>query len=465
MEIIILAVGIAILIWGVAILRRGGLLAGLLAVMLAGACFSVEFFKVVMGPVPLTADRLLLIILVGQYLLWRRWGWTDPKPMGKPEVLLCIFTGMMVLSTFSADYAAANYQPLSWLIIYYLMPFCMYWIVRQIQFTEKNIFAVFVCLTAFGVYLSITSLAEYFQVWALVFPPYIASTASSATAEFVGRARGPFLTPIGNGIALSICLGAALMIWPRLKRPGQLVLILIYLLLLMAICSTMTRSVWMSGLIALALVVGLAIPWSWRIPILGGGLLLAMLFAFTQWDNLLTFKRDRDLDAAKTAESVELRPILARIAWNMFLERPIFGCGYSQYKTEHLNYLADRDSKLVLEKGRGYIPHNVVFSLLTETGLVGLGLFLTIVILWALDAWHLWRLNTTPLAVRQQGLLMLVALEAYFVNGMFHDVSAVPMANMTLFFLAGMTAGLRPWIKPINESGCHAHACRGHVVG
>jgi hypothetical protein len=42
---------------------------------------------------------------------------------------------------------------------------------------------------------------------------------------------------------------------------------------------------------------------------------------------------------------------------------------------------------------------------------------------------------------------MLVVLGAYFVNGMFHDVSAVPMANMTLFFLAGVTAGLRPWIK------------------
>ena len=42
---------------------------------------------------------------------------------------------------------------------------------------------------------------------------------------------------------------------------------------------------------------------------------------------------------------------------------------------------------------------------------------------------------------------MLAVLGTYFLNGMFHDVSAVPMANMTLFFLAGVTAGLRPWIK------------------
>jgi O-antigen ligase len=451
MEIIVIVFGIAGLIWGAILLRRGGLLAGCMAVMLAGACFSVEFFKVALGPLPLTADRILLIVLVGQYLIWRRWGWTDPKPLGKPEILLCLFTGMMVAGTFSTDYTYLNYQPVSWLILYYLMPFCIYWIARQIEFKAGNIFAVFVCLTVFGVYLSITSLAEYFQVWELVFPPYIASNASSATAEFVGRARGPFLNPISNGIALSICLAAALMVWPRLSRPSRFLMIPLYLLLFAAIYTTMTRSVWMSGMLTLALVIGLSIPWNWRLPILGTGLLLAMLIVFTQWDGLVTFKRDRDLDADKTAESIELRPVLAKIAWNMFLDHPIFGCGYSQYKIEHPNYLSDRSTELVLEKGRGYIPHNVILSLLTETGLFGLGIFLTIVFLWGHDAWRMWHTKTAPFEVRQQGLLMLSVLGTYFLNGMFHEVSAVPMANMSLFFLAGITAGLRPWITGVVE--------------
>ncbi len=449
MEIIAIVLGIAGLIWGFILLRRGGLLAGCLAVMLSGACFSVEFFKVTLGPVPLTADRILLVALVGQYLLWRRWGWADPKPLGKAEVLLCLFTGMMVISTFSGDYTYLNYQPLSWLILYYLMPFCMYWIVRQIKFNEKNMLALFVCLTVFGAYLAITSLAEYFQAWDLVFPRYIAENASSPMAEFVGRARGPFLNPISNGIVLSICLGAALMIWPRLSRPGQLLMIPLYLLFFAAIYATMTRSVWLSGLLTLALVAGAAIPWNWRLPILGGGLLLAVLVGVTQWDRLESFKRDRNLGADKTAESVQLRPILAKIAWDMFLDHPVFGCGYSQYKTQHPYYLSDRSTDLVLEKGRGYIPHNVVLSLLTETGLVGLGLFLAIVFFWARDAWDLWLTRTAPLAVRQQGLLFLAVLGTYFLNGMFHDVSAVPMGNMTLFFLAGVTAGLHPLIQSI----------------
>jgi len=38
---------------------------------------------------------------------------------------------------------------------------------------------------------------------------------------------------------------------------------------------------------------------------------------------------------------------------------------------------------------------------------------------------------------------MLAALGVYFINGMFHDITIVPTANMTLFFLAGVTGGLQ----------------------
>jgi O-antigen ligase len=152
--------------------------------------------------------------------------------------------------------------------------------------------------------------------------------------------------------------------------------------------------------------------------------------------------------ADKTAESVELRPIMATVTWHMFLDRPLLGCGYAQYQTEALAYLSDRSTDMALERARGYIPHNVLFSLLAETGLIGLGLFAALVTLWTRNAWRLWRDTKLPLWIRQQGLLMLISLGAYFVNGMFHDVSVVPMANMTLFFLAGVTTSLQPSKAP-----------------
>ena len=431
-------------IWGSAVLLRSGLLGGCLAVLLAGTCFGLPLLKIELGPLPLTIDRLLMVLLVGQYVVWRRSGWVKAKPLGKPEIVLLLFTAVMVLSTFSADWSASNYQPVAWLIIYYLMPAVIYWIARQVNLSARTMPALFACFALFGIYLALTSLAEYFKLWGLVFPSYIATTAAEPGAEFVGRARGPLLNPIANGILLTICLGSSLMWWPRLSRRGQLVLLLLVPLLLAGIAASLTRSVWMGGLFALALGVGLALPWSWRWPLLGGGTLILALVTVAEWENLLAFKRDEALTAEKTADSVELRPIMAAVAWHMFLDRPLLGCGYSQYKTEHNNYLADRSTNLPLERARDYIPHNVFLSLLTETGLVGLGLFLAMLFLWLRDAWRLWSTAEVPLWARQQGLWLMIAIGAYCINGMFHEVSVMAMMNLTLFFLAGITAGLRP---------------------
>ena len=128
----------------------------------------------------------------------------------------------------------------------------------------------------------------------------------------------------------------------------------------------------------------------------------------------------------------------------MLLDRPLLGCGYHQYSTEHLAYTADRATDLPVEKGRGYVQHNVFLALLAETGLVGLGLFVALLAVWSRDAWRLWRRTSLPVVHRQQGLLLLAAVAVYVVNGMFHDVSCIPMANMTLFFLAGVTEASRP---------------------
>jgi O-antigen ligase len=448
MEAILVIAAIAGFIWGLVIFLRGGLLGGCLIVLLAGTCFSVPFFKIELGPAPLTADRLLLVLLVVQYVFWRRWGLADPKPVGKQEIVLLLFLGVMVASTFTADFRALNYQPVSWLIIYYLMPAMMYWIARQSRYSEQTMCVLFGGMALFGIYLAVVSLAEYFKLWWLVFPPYIATTAATADAEFVGRARGPLLNPIANGVLLSACLGSALMWWPRLNRPKQLVLLAVAALCLAALYFSLTRSVWMGGIVAVALAVGLALPWNWRIPLLGGGLLVAVLLAATQWENLLAFKRDKALSAEQTADSAELRPIMAVLAWHMFCDRPIFGCGYAQYGKEHLSYLSDRTTDVPLERARGFIAHNVVFSLLTETGLVGFGLFATLVVFWTRDAWRLWSNTSLPLSARQQGLLMMIVLSVYFINGMFHDVSVQAMMNMTLFFMAGVTAGLRPLTEP-----------------
>ena len=74
-----------------------------LLVLLAGSCFGHPFFNVPTGAVPLTADRLLLVVLLAQYVVYRHWGWTDPKPLAKADYLLGAFLVVLLVSTLTHD--------------------------------------------------------------------------------------------------------------------------------------------------------------------------------------------------------------------------------------------------------------------------------------------------------------------------------------------------------------------------
>lgn len=444
MEILILIAVLVGAVWGAAFLRQSGLLGGCLAVLVAAACFGLPMMKIELGPMPLTTDRMLIVALAAQYVVWRRLGWCDAKPIGKQEITLFALLAILIVSNFTSDWRVEGYRPVSRLILDYLMPAVMYWVARQTRQTPRSLLAVLGFFAVFGLYMALTTIAEYLQLWPLVFPRYIVTTVQGGVAEFIGRGRGPLLTPIANSVMLCIGMTAALCWWPRLGRVGQLALVAATLAFLAALYCTLTRSCWMSGLFTLAMVFGLTLPRGWRLPVLSVGAVVVLAIAVTQWEHVMVYKRDKAMEAQKSAESAELRPILARVAWNMFLDHPWFGCGYSHYYDEHTKYTFDRTTALPLEQARGYVSHNVLLTLLTETGLVGLTAFVTLLAFWTRDAWRLWRRTAAPLCARQIGLVMMIALGTYLLNGMFHDTSIMPLMNLTLFFLAGTVEGLRP---------------------
>ena len=375
-----------------------------------------------------------------QYVLSRRLGLATPKPLGRAEVALLAFVGVVVASTFLHDWRVDHAQPVARLVLSYVMPLGIYWIARESPLTERSVLAVFGLTAALGIYLAVTAWAETHQLWWLVYPKYIAS--STAYSEFYGRGRGPLLNPAGCGLFQGVGLVCLLLWWPRVGRAGKVMLLAASAVLCLGIYSTLTRSAWMGAGLGLMLLLAVTVPRAWRVPLVGAVLLAALLLA-TQWERLLSFKRDRNLDAQAAAESVKLRPILAVVAWHMFLDRPLTGCGFGQYERESGPYFADRTTSLPLEKARQFHQHNVVLSLLVETGLVGTCLFLLTVVLWLRDAWRLCRSSTAPDWARQQAIVFLAVVAGYFANGMFQDVSLISMANMLLFFAAGLTAGLR----------------------
>lgn len=440
MEFLLFIAAIVGLVWASVFFLRGNLPLGCMAVLLAGCCFGHPFWNASFGLVPLTIHRVLWAALIGMCIVWRRLGRTDPKPLGPPEITLFAFIAVVFLSAVTHDWKTDNFHPLMVLILCYVMPAGIYWVIRQVKISEGALRGVFMALGGFGLYLALTGIAEVTGHYWAVFPHYIASPQH---AEFFGRARGPMLNPAAGGFALCVCMFAGLMLWPYVERRGRIVLVVYSMICVVGIAYTLTRSVWLGCGMGMLIIAGLALPRRLRLPVLGGSMLLALVIAAAQWENIVSFKRDKNLSAQATAASVDLRPVLVRIAWNMFKDKPLFGCGYGQYMNEHGKYLSDRTTELPLEMGRPYVQHNVFLNLLAETGLTGMGLFVLLLVLWTRDAWRLWNSSDAPLWARQQALLFLAMMGPYISNATFHDVSLMPMANSLLFFMAGLTAAVR----------------------
>jgi O-antigen ligase len=404
------------------------------------ACFGHPFFHFEAGPVPLTLDRAMLVLLVAAYFFHRHLGRTDPKPLGPADVLLAAFVGLLVISGTAVGWAGTPTEPwvtLFRLIVGYLTPCVLYWIVRQSVLGRRQVSQVHGLLTALGVYLGVTGILEITKQWWAVFPPHI---ADPRIGIHFGRARGPMVHAVSYGLYVNVCWLAAWLYGWRFGPRGRLVLLAISPLILAGAVLTFTRSVWIGTALAGMIVIALTFPARWRVVVLGGMLAAGLTLAVTRLDSLATMQREDS--AEDSLKSVSMRGSFAYVSWKMFLDRPLLGFGFGQFYTAKLDYLDDRSTSLPLEQIRGFVHHNTFLSLLTETGLVGLALYLALLTLWARDAWRLARNPGLPDWARAQGVLMLGALGTYVPLAMFHELSYTSLENSLVFLLAGLTVGL-----------------------
>lgn len=435
MEFLFFLVAAVGLVWLVAFLLRGSLVAGCLVMLVGGSLFGYTFWNG--GTVPVTIDRLLAVVLAVMYAIHRQLGWANRKPMTRADWVLLSFLGALIISTFTHDWQFQHSKPVFKLVQYFLIPAVAYWVIRQAPLDERKAKWVFGTLAVFGVYVSLTALAELTgQYWAL-FPRHLAS----AQLEFFGRARGPLLNPAGNGALITLCLLAGLTFWPYFRRHGQLMLLGFTSLSTAAIYATLTRSSWIAGGLGLAIFISFSAPRSWRNLLIGTGVVGVLMLTVAKWDQIWNLKRDAELEASASADSAALRPLLAKVAWNMFADHPLAGSGFGQYDREKLPYLADRSETMPLDKTRPYVQHNAFLGLLADTGLIGAGLFAAVLLSWAIAAFRLARDRAAPLWCRQIGVVFLAFLGAYLPTANFHDTNMMDMMNVWLFFMGGLVIG------------------------
>lgn len=427
--------GLAISVWMVPILRTGRMLPMIAIALITGvvfgpACFSID------GPIQISADRVLLGTLIGVAALrWRVGSLALSKPM-RLDWMILVWTAYVLVSSLRGGDVPGVESPLARWIFFLFIPICFYGLARQVRLGDREVRWLEMALLVMGVYLSITAVLEVMGQRVFVFPRHI---NDPSVEEFFGRGRGPLLNPIVNGMLITLSLTVAAVRFCTNPLRRRWIYAVIVAVMMAGVYCSKTRSVWIGAIAALGIVGLVYLPRWVRVLGLAMAVLMAGGMMLGLKDQLLAMKRDKALSAAEAAKSVELRPLLAIVAYEMFKDRPIVGHGYGHYFEHSPPYHTQRQYGLPLENVRPYIQHNIFLSVLVDTGLLGLSAFLVILATIAGAAWRLVADRDRSRPGQMIGFMMLGYLATYVCNGMFHEVGVIEMVHAFLFALAGMT--------------------------
>ena len=431
---------IAALPWAFPVAARARPMSAVIGVLLLGTVLGPNFFAID-GPIQLSLDRLawagLMLIVVMR--LVRRIEKLDS--VNRVDMLLYALVAWVFLSCVRFGFMNADQPPIAKWLFFFAMPCTVYVAMRLRQSGDEvsldqitrwlgNVIVVL------GIYLSLTSVFEMLDLRALVFPKFI---NDPKVWEFYGRGRGPLLNPAGNGILMTLFLSVCVTRFFGASRHGMMFYAFLALLAIVGCYSTLTRSVWIGAAISVSVLCILYVPVRVRMIALIGTLILGGLMTTGLKEQILSIKRDKALSAAEAAKSIELRPLLAVVAWEMFKDRPLAGHGLGQYYEASEPYHTVRHHGIPLETVRPYVQHNIFLAVLVDLGMIGLVLYVLFLITLFCIAWKLCCHHPTGSTQRSLGMMTIGLMCCYVCNGMFHDVAIIEMVHMYLFVLAGLT--------------------------
>ena len=421
-------------VWMVPVVRRGRV-ATMVGVMLVLGTVFGPFFFAINGPIQFSLDRIVWAMIAGYIAVQWRMGRVDWPSLQRADVVMFALCGFLLVSCFQGGDPPGEDKPFARWLFYIAMPLGTYCMVRITRLRQGDLTLYMTTWLVLGIYLAITALFEIKSMSAFVFPKYI---NDPEVWEFFGRGRGPLLNPIANGVLIGgAFLIACLRFW-KASRPMMFAYGAIIGVLLIGIYATLTRSCWVGAIGGIGLITMLYAPRWMRVWAMAGVVLLGGAMAMGLKDQLLAFKRDKELSAEEAAKSIELRPLLAIVAWEMYKDRPIVGHGFGHYFEHHGPYHNARGYDLPLEKVRVYVQHNTFLSILVDGGTIGLSLLAGALSLFFASSLKIVRGGNYPAEATQLALVMIGLIWIYFANGMFHDLIVIPMVQMFVMATAGL---------------------------
>ena len=318
-----------------------------------------------------------------------------------------------------------------------LIPFLMFCLAPLIFSRERQRRFLLAVLIAVGAYIGLMNFFEGTGITGFEFPAYI---ADPLVGIHFGRARGPFVEAVADGLSLYMCAVAAaigLFVWRR--RWVRVLCVAVIVLAALGILLTVTRAVWIGG-IAGTIVAMAVVPRARRyiLPVVVVGAIgVAAAFAF------IPDLSDKASDRVNSQVPIWDRYNTNRSAIRMAEERPIFGFGWQTFEEVGPDYLRQADSYPLT--GAGIEVHNVFLSHAAELGLVGAALWA--VALFGAVGGAIVRRGPPELQPWRVGLLAIFV--AFLVVANLGPLS-YPFPNLLLWTWAGI-AGAEFFLVPRRE--------------
>ncbi len=191
---------------------------------------------------------------------------------------------------------------------------------------------------------------------------------------------------------------------------------------------------------------GIGAFWSRRLrPLCVGIILAGMVAVFLNWDNLST--EDRDKGGLGTMNTIHYRINLIYEAVDIFVENPLFGCGFMNFSEVALQYRRPRDvpffGYIDIGVGGEAVLHNIFVTIFAEQGLSGLIPYLLVYFfVWRASVRAYREMPREGLISRDWVVCSWCAMAGYMVNGMFIEVRYFEYINVLFFFLMGTMVGM-----------------------
>jgi len=346
--------------------------------IVASAVFGGYFWALrVPGIFDITIERLLFSVI----LLLLVAGLFQGKVIIQKNIAIEIAMGMFLLvcllsMTRTGFFPIIPGLPAPWFnfINGYLFPFFIFVFAKNYHANEKDVLVILHTLFYFGIYLCILSILEFFNLLQFVVPRYI---ADPLLGIHMGRARGPFLNAAFNGVGIVIGFISGLHLLQKKTGFSRFFYLSALLLFFPAVFFTLTRAVYLAMLITVIIFLvwyKTSLP-KWKLISLP--LVIVLIVGIANYPRLLSTERREG--GVYQVKEVAIRFALMERSVYLFSGSPFTGIGLAQFVPESIL------------KYRGPVPsfapaslatfqHNHFLGVMTELGLPGILIYLTIII-------------------------------------------------------------------------------------